>query len=194
MLPTPPGRSEDIFKRKLKTKMKFSEIKKFTGRGEYHVNAGWSNIESQIDHYKYGCGASLKLNPDFQRGHVWTKGQQVAYVEYGLRGGMSGMDVCFNCAGWMRDFGGPFVLVDGLQRLTAVREFMGNRLAVFGRNYLGDFADKMNWMRPAFNFHINDLKTREEVLVWYLELNSGGVVHTEGELKRVRALLDKERE
>jgi hypothetical protein len=40
---------------------------------------------------------------------------------------------------------------------------------------------------------VNDLKTREEVLQWYLDLNSGGVVHTEEELNRVREMLEKEK-
>lgn len=39
---------------------------------------------------------------------------------------------------------------------------------------------------------VNELRTRAEVLRWYLQLNSGGVVHTEEELARVRALLEAE--
>ena len=27
----------------------------------------------------------LQLNPDFQRGHVWTEEQQIAWIEYHLR-------------------------------------------------------------------------------------------------------------
>ena len=38
----------------------------------------------------------LQLNPDFQRGHVWTEPQQIAYVEFLLRGGKSGRDFYFN--------------------------------------------------------------------------------------------------
>ena len=29
----------------------------------------------------------LQFNPDFQRGHVWTEGQQIAFMEFLLKGG-----------------------------------------------------------------------------------------------------------
>ena len=32
----------------------------------------------------------LQLNPDFQRGHVWTEDQQVKFLEFILRGGKTG--------------------------------------------------------------------------------------------------------
>jgi hypothetical protein len=40
---------------------------------------------------------------------------------------------------------------------------------------------------------VNDLKTKAEVLQWYLDINSGGVVHTETELEKVKRLLTKEK-
>ena len=41
---------------------------------------------------------------------------------------------------------------------------------------------------------VNDLQTREEVLQWYLELNSAGTPHSKEELDRVKALLARERD
>jgi len=40
--------------------------------------------------------------------------------------------------------------------------------------------------------NVNDLQTRAEVLQWYIDFNSGGVVHTAEEIARVKALLEKE--
>jgi hypothetical protein len=37
-----------------------------------------------------------------------------------------------------------------------------------------------------FKMHVNQLE-------WYLQLNNGGVVHTEEEINRVRQLLDDEK-
>ena len=39
--------------------------------------------------------------------------------------------------------------------------------------------------------HINDLKTKEEVLRWYLEMNAGGTPHSNEELGRVAAMLQE---
>lgn len=167
--------------------MKFSDIPKFTGEANYNVNISIKYLEETLDrHIKEG----LNLNPDFQRVHVWTKNQSIAYVEYILKGGMSGRDIYFNCPGWMTSFEGDFVLVDGKQRLNALMLFLQNKISVFGYR-LKEFEDKMTTMN-SLNFHINNLKTRIEVLQWYLEMNSGGVIHTKKELDKIRNLLEEE--
>jgi len=40
--------------------------------------------------------------------------------------------------------------------------------------------------------NVNNLKTKAEVLRWYLEMNTGGVVHTQDEVDKARALLEYE--
>ena len=45
-------------------------------------------------------------------------------------------------------------------------------------------------MHITLKVHINNLKTKKEVLTWYLEMNTGGTVHTDDELDRVRKMLD----
>jgi hypothetical protein len=42
-------------------------------------------------------------------------------------------------------------------------------------------------------FNINDLQYRREVLQWYLDMNTGGTVHSKEEIQRVKHLLEKER-
>lgn len=49
-----------------------------------------------------------------------------------------------------------------------------------------------NFKGPSFTININDLATHEDVLRWYLDLNAGGVAHTEAELQKVRKLLHEE--
>jgi hypothetical protein len=44
-------------------------------------------------------------------------------------------------------------------------------------------------LTARFSWNIAGLKTRKEVLEWYLNFNSGGSVHTEQELQKVRDLL-----
>jgi hypothetical protein len=165
--------------------MKFSEIEQFTDCGGYLINVSWRDLGDIINRYTYRYG--LEMNPDFQRGHVWTTEQQVAYVEFGLRGGRSGLDIFFNCPGWIMGHRRNFVLVDGLQRITAVLRFLRNEIPAFGHR-LGDYQDRMRSFKPQFNFYINELGHRHEVLRWYIEMNSGGIVHSDEELSRVRNL------
>lgn len=172
---------------------KFSDIKSFTRSAGYRVNVDWRSLEHTLDHYqnmKDGL-ATLNLDPDFQRGHVWTEIQQIKYLEYIFKGGTSGKEIYFNCVGWMGSFKGPFELVDGKQRITAVRRFLNNEIPAFG-SLFKDFEDCMPY-NADFYFSINNLKTRAEVLHWYLEMNSGGTPHTQEELIKVETLLKKEK-
>lgn len=132
------------------------------------------------------------MDPDFQRGHVWTEVQQIRYVEFVLRGGESSREIHFNHPGWMNSYEGAMVLVDGKQRLESVRKFMRNELPIFDGHTLSDFDEKPSILRADFIIHVNDLPTRAEVLQWYLDLNDGGVVHSSEEIQKVRKLLEEE--
>lgn len=136
----------------------------------------------------------LDVAPDFQRAYVWTDRQKVSFVEYFLRGGSSGVDIYTNCPTWNSmvpplDPKSWFVLVDGKQRLDALLGFLNNEFQVFGGSYFRDFTDKPRITSANLRWHVNDLKTREECLQWYLDLNSGGTVHTQEDLDVVRNLL-----
>jgi hypothetical protein len=165
--------------------MRFRDIPQFPRAG-YQVNVSWSDLRDHIDHHEE---PRLNLEPDYQRGHVWTKKQQIAYVEYGLMGGESSMTLTSNCPGWMRDFRGPYELVDGLQRVTAVLRFLDGDIPAFGGLYR-EYTDRLTITGPSFLWRVMSLPTRAEVLRLYLLINAGGVVHSEEEIERVRNLLD----
>lgn len=171
--------------------MKFSEIPKLTQAGHYQVNTSWRYLEKTLDDFTNEL--NLQLNPDFQRGHVWTKEQQIAYVEFILRGGKSARVIYFNCPHWNSGYdpNAEFVCVDGLQRLTAALAFLHNEIPAFGC-YYKDFEDELPF-DIDFLFNVNDLKTKAEVLQWYIEMNSGGTPHTNKEITRVKMLLEQEK-
>ena len=162
----------------------FNKISKFP-HCSYRVDVGWDYLERQIESSEE---IGLDLNPDFQREHVWTEEQQISYCEYILRNGSSGRELYFNCTGWNNNMEGPFVIVDGKQRLQAVRQFMGGKIKVFG-SFIEDYTNRPNMLVARFSWNVAALETREEVLEWYINFNSGGTVHTKEELKRVWKLL-----
>lgn len=68
--------------------MKFTDIPQLlTNKANYKVDVGFKYFSKTINQYieEYG----LILNPEFQRGHVWTEEQQEKYIEYVLKGGTS---------------------------------------------------------------------------------------------------------
>jgi hypothetical protein len=170
---------------------RFKDIPQLTKSGNYQVNVSWTFLEEQLAHY--GERQMLDLDPDFQRGHVWDEIKQRRYVEFILRGGQSSRVLYFNCTSWGYGYDTPIQLVDGKQRLEAVRKFLKNELQAFG-SYSREFTDNLRLVGPDFLFNVNNLKTRSEVLQWYLDLNDGGVVHSEAELAKVRTLLAKNQE
>ena len=173
---------------------RFEDIPKFTRNAGYVCDHSWAYLAGHYAQEVLEC--SLDVNPDFQRGYVWTLDQKTRYIEYILRGGMSGRDIYFNCPGFKygrvgRAYGpeGEYVLVDGKQRLDAVLGFMNNEVPIFGGNFYRDYTDHLDLLLARFRWHVNDLQTRAEVLAWYLDLNSGGTVHTPDELDRVKQLI-----
>ena len=159
-----------------------------------------SGFDAQL--FRYFChyideevSAGLILEPDFQRGHVWTEEQQTAYIEYLLMGGTSGRTIYLNA----KDIENPspeardYVCVDGLQRITAIQRFYHNEIPAYGQRY-SQFEGVLSPTKYTIKVVVNDLRSREEVLRWYLELNAAGTPHSREELARVRALLDRERE
>jgi uncharacterized protein DUF262 len=174
--------------------MRFEDIPQFTRSATYAVDIPWFTLER---HFMTQVREEhLDPNPDFQRGYVWTPEQKTRYIEFALRGGKTGRDIYTNHPSWNRIHGrssDAYVLVDGKQRLEAVFGFLHNRVPVFGGHYFQEFTDALHLTGPSFRWHVNDLKTRAEVLQWYIDLNSGGTVHGDEEINRVRALLEAER-
>lgn len=172
--------------------MKFSEIPQFlTNRANYHIDVGFKyfskTVQGYIDEF------DLILNPEFQRGHVWTEEQQEKYIEYVLKGGTSGKEIYFNkpslhCKA-KTDYD-DFVCVDGLQRITAIRKFQANELKAFGL-YYNEFGGEPREIATRLSIHINDLQYEKDVLQWYIEMNEGGTPHTKEEIQRVKDMLVK---
>ncbi len=168
-------------------KLNINTIKKFTGDSRYNVSTPMVRFDGYIDQH---IKDDLQLNPDFQRGHVWTEEQQVAFVEFTLRGGTV-PPFRFNHPNWMGSFKGDFVCVDGLQRITAICKFLKNELPVFGGFLRSDIEGIDTHMRSIdFTISVNTLQTKKEVIQWYIELNEGGTPHTKEEIKRVKELMD----
>lgn len=171
--------------------MKFTDIKPVTQWGADFYDVSWTGLRNQLAEYNKDYG--LDLDPDFQRGHVWTESHQIAFVEFKLRGGKSGGDILLNCPAWYHSSEAKdrtMQLVDGKQRLTAVTRFMNNEIPAFG-HFLNEYEDTPRFARTRFTLFINCLQTRAEVLQWYLEVNSG-TPHSEDELNRVKKLLEME--
>ena len=174
-------------------------------RATYRVDVPMGVVEDTLATFERDAKArkgNLELNPDFQRGHVWTQDKQVAYIENLFRG-VAPRNIRFNCAGWQQSEAEPgdlnpgdIVCVDGLQRLTAVRDFLDGKITIFDGKTREDLAGTgfdvsrlgSGWSLSMEMFQITN---RADLLQFYLDINRGGVVHSDDELSRVQDLLEK---
>lgn len=168
----------------------FDVVPQMTRDAPYNVTVGWSHLQR---HYQISVEDNhLDVDPDFQRPHVWTREKQIAFVEFALRGGHSGDQLYFNCPGWKTGGIDDYVLVDGKQRLHAALAFLNNEIPAFGYLYEEYDHPLRGLAGPRFTWNVNNLSTRAEVLQWYLDLNTGGVVHTVEEISKVQTMLRRE--
>jgi hypothetical protein len=163
----------------------------------YEVDFDFKYVEHALEGYARDYG--LNLDPDFQRGHVWTRPQQEHFVENILRRvvASSGLVIQFNCPHFDdHDYAGELPremqIIDGLQRLTAVRKFMAGEIHAFGmpiRDFAGSSFDAARRQLYRLRFAVHTFQTRRTLLSHYLALNAGGTPHASSEIERVRALL-----
>jgi uncharacterized protein with ParB-like and HNH nuclease domain len=147
--------------------------------------------------------SKLELIPDFQRGVVWTTEKQIYFVECMLRNLLpqSAYNMTFNMPYFLNttnpnDGHTPtryqnFVCVDGLQRFTAIENFINGEFKVFngqiGVNDLLRTAYDLN--RKTFTINVFEYDTDKDILNLYLNMNTGGIAHADSEIVRVREML-----
>jgi hypothetical protein len=163
------------------------------------IRAAMPRFREKTNESLYGFEMTLRdeamnLNPDYQRGHVWTSEQSENFVGHLLEGGASPAFVLHESR--RGDWG--YEMVDGQQRARAILAWfdgeIGARLSDNRLIWWKD-ADKVERrvLRMGITVQVNRGEwSRKERLDLYLKLNRGGTVHTDDEIARVRDLLTKE--
>lgn len=180
------------------TQEQFKEIVNPLSRPTRTWHCGFSYLETWLKAESEDVEHGVELVPDFQRGHVWSLDQQTKYIENVLRHIVdeSGLTIRFNCPSWRTDrtkgsdLLDQMVCIDGLQRLTSIRKFITGDIKVFGLTF-----DELPMRQILRDLQIvvkmYDFQYKAELLQFYLDINGGGIAHSEAELERVRELLEK---
>lgn len=167
--------------------MNFQEIETYP-HSSYSVDVSWRYLEEHLDRLNERIvdgqiiKDGLEMQPDFQRGYVWTEQQQTAYCENILRGYRGGKDIYFNNPSWGYKYDKKTVCFDGQQRVGAVLAFLRNEIKVFD-TYRKDFTGFMDEFRASFRMHVFKIDNEKELIRLYLALNTGGSIHTEKDLQ-----------
>lgn len=166
---------------------------------DYVITVHLGALQRQLNSYAKDAeqdGGVFQMNPDFQRGNVWSREKQISYVENLIRG-TAPTTIKFNCA-WFNNttaevsgmHGYDMVCVDGLQRVTSIIAFMNDEFKIFNNTHSAETlrSTPFNVNRYALTFEMYDIKDYGDLLQFYIDLNTGGVVHSDEEIARVKGL------
>lgn len=150
---------------------------------------------SELNHFTFR--ERMNLNPDYQRGHVWSKEQSEDFMGHILEGGACPAFIIHEGDFSKDDYENE--MVDGQQRARAILGWfdgdIGARLSDGRMVWHKDCTpaeDRMIRMGITVPVTLGrwDRKTR---LRLYLRLNRGGTVHSNEEIQRVREMLAEEK-
>lgn len=164
----------------------------------YTAHSQIKGFAERMNRLSSDYGNPIEMNPDFQRGHVWTLTQKQDFVRNVLRGAIpeSGFVIQFNCPNWenfdyVGDLPRGLQCVDGLQRVTALTEFCDSKFSVDGLFEQDLQGSSFAITRGQFYFivQVYAFENKRELLGHYLAINGGGTPHSEDELDRVRQMM-----
>lgn len=137
------------------------------------------------------------LQPDYQREHVWDTNQKSEFMGYLLEGNQT-QNLIWNDRGLPEGY----AVVDGQQRMFSVIDFMDNEIPARVTNpETGEerdiYVDQLNEMSMRILRNIRlQVKimeaSKQRAMEVYIRINSGGTVHDEEEIDKVRKMLDSE--
>jgi len=166
--------------------MHFRDIQQYP-RAHYQVHVSLDYLTEHVRGYADSYG--FTVDPEYQRGHVWTMEQRTAYVEHLLMGAETGLEIIVNVENFhSREPNKPqgvAEVLDGKQRITSLLMFMRDEVRAFGR-LASEFEGKPRNVHIIWK--VVDLNPVETMRL-YVMLNAGGTAHTKEEIERVRALI-----
>lgn len=148
------------------------------------VDIGLTHLHAGIETFQ------VDFDPPYQRGHVWTDAQRVAFMGHFLTGGPV-QPVIWNETGGSSALSSHYEILDGKQRLTTILRWVENEIpADIGDGVLVYRRDTDEVFRLGLMVRVNFTKLSPvETIEYYLRLNSGGTPHSTEALDKARALL-----
>ncbi|MBY3155430.1 DUF262 domain-containing protein [Rhizobium laguerreae] len=157
---------------------------------DFRDDPSYSGLSGEARNGEWIMGFAI---PPFQREHVWTDEQAIAFVNSARRGLPLGT-YTFNSTMGMSEaarvdengkvsYFGDLWLLDGMQRLTALQRFLDDEFAVEGK--LWSEVDKVDQKFFLGNVHFGGYETNlvdeNEMRLIYDSMNFGGTPHQEHE-------------
>lgn len=162
----------------------------YTRLREFREDPSYRNLSDEGRNGEWIMGFAI---PPFQRDHVWTDEQAVAFVNSARRGLNLGT-YTFNTTLGIREarrvdelgreyFFADLWLLDGMQRLTALQRFFDNEFPVAGSFWNDVSQDNKRFFLSNVHFPAYETNLVDEAVMreMYDAMNFGGTAHREEE-------------
>lgn len=125
-----------------------------------------------------------KITPNFQRdNNKWTQEMQIKFVENLIMGTTSTIVL-----GSMTGQKSECVLLDGLQRTTAIFAFMKNEFKVFDEFEFNDEFEQICRHVHNLNIRIYNFKNEKEMVQFYIDMNEN-ITHSSEDIFKAKEYL-----
>lgn len=125
--------------------------------------------------------------PEFQRSNdKWTKKMQVKFIENIITGCVTQISLYTTTN---KDFPN-WLILDGLQRLTALNLFVTNELKVFGNLTYDDVKANINGETNPIEFKLYRFNNEIEAVEFYIAINEN-ITHSKKDIQRAKDYLAK---
>lgn len=162
-------------------------------RSRYTVTLRLKSSIKSILNYTHVDGADIELNrvfeavPNFQRDNdKWNSDMKSSFIQNILMGcktdlflyevGDKGMIDC--------------KILDGLQRITAIYDFLNNDVLAFGKYYdeLKTIHALIGFRDVVFNLHVFNFDSEREAIQYYIDINEN-ITHSQEDIARAKYFL-----
>jgi len=175
-----------------KSPEEIEQVEKLQEDEDIRFNYSQRHLESLF--YLLYRDVGLDLNPDYQRGNVWSDEQKVSLIESIFKNIDIGKFTIIKRK-YRENFDFLYEVLDGKQRIIAVTEFFEGRFTYKGKRYqdLHPFDQHHFKSYPVSYAEIEPLNN-EQKYRYFLKLNTTGVPHDEEHLDKVREMWYSETE
>lgn len=141
--------------------------------------------------YFYNFG--IDMNPDYQRGFVWSDEDKEKLLDSVFCGIDIGKFVLVTKDNWLED-NVYYEILDGKQRLAALMDFYEDKITYRGHTFTQLSAkDRACFCNRIVSVAIAKDISRDAILRYFLALNRGGRVMDPEQIKKVEEMLEKEK-
>jgi len=179
----------------MNTSERLRKVQKSVPICTYQIDTGFRRIEQFLEDYE------VNMDPVYQRDYVWNLKQKQKFVGACLENHRMIPVFWFNFYKVGQGTNSPCEVVDGKQRLEAIRGFLRNEYSAIcpcgevftAEELLNDPISNRN-LSSSITLKMHFIQVEPvDAMQFYLRLNAGGTIHSQEDLDRVKEYIIQER-